>query len=223
MATKVQYGIKHLMVLTVMVAIGAAAVGPFVRGWDAKRQVFFAIYIAGCLLALAGCMYWLCRCRVRAERSAGEVILRIRKSDGPLARCIQIAAIWSLVAVMHIPPILNVQFLNDRGDFIANLVASSVWSTVMIAPVVTWLWWGLDWRSIEVCQRGFILGGNRFLSYSKLKEYRWERYGAKKLILFRRFGYWLVDVQLRIPAEMRDEVGRLLDEKGVTHKERGFW
>jgi hypothetical protein len=220
MATKVQYGIKHMMVLTVVVAIVAAAVGPFVRSWDAKRQLSFAIRIAGALLVLAGYIYWLCRYRMRAERRAGEVIFRIRTSHGPLARGILIGAIGSLVVLMLILTILEIQLWNDRRALIVDLVSSSVWLVVLIAPFVTWLWWGLDARSIEVCERGFILGGNTFLSYSKLKHYHWERYGAKKLILFR---YWGWDVRLNIPTEMRDEVGRLLDENGVTHKERGFW
>ncbi len=225
MTTKIQYGIKHMMVLTVMVAVVAAAVSPFVRSWDAKRQVIFTVYLAVVLLVHAGYTYWLCRWRVRAERDAGEVILLTRSADARSTKGIMLGLVAVNVALILTVAILAIHFRIYSGHIVSGLAIFmlallSVGPAGGNCPIAALLWWGLDWGSIEVCEQGLILGGIRFLSYSKLKHCLWMRYGTGDPTLSTR--YRDREMWFRIPAEMREEVGRMLDEKGVPHKEIGI-
>ncbi len=79
MNTSVQYGIRHLLVLTAVVAVVAAILGPMVRAWDTERQGLFAATAAITVAALAISVLSLCRSRLRAERAAGSALLRMGK------------------------------------------------------------------------------------------------------------------------------------------------
>ena len=74
MATSVQYGIRHLMVLTLVVAVAMAVLGPMIRAWDTERQFVFTIYLAASLLLLAG--YTCCLCRWRGRSYLADKSLR---------------------------------------------------------------------------------------------------------------------------------------------------
>ena len=222
MATSVQYGIRHLMALTAAVAVVMAVLGPMIRAWDTERQIAFTVYLAAPLLLLACCTYHLCTYRVRVERAAGDVLLRIRTSDHPLIKRLLVAIMAFFGVLMIGASILLSGFWIGDGTDILNVVWLSLWPAMVISPLVTRLWWGLNSGSIEVCERGLTLGAYEFLSYSKLKHYRWERYFANKLVLFRRFGDGGWEIRLRIPTDMRDEVGRLLEEHSVPRRERRY-
>ena len=77
MATSVQYGIRHLMALTLVVAVAvvAAILGPTVRAWDTERQTFFAANAAITVAALAASILISCRVRLRVERNAGFLFI----------------------------------------------------------------------------------------------------------------------------------------------------
>ena len=76
MATSVQYGIRHLMALTLVVAIVAAILGPMIRAWDTERQTFFAANAAVTIAALAVSILISCRARLSVEHAAGSVLFR---------------------------------------------------------------------------------------------------------------------------------------------------
>ena len=222
MATSVQYGIRHLMVLTLVVAVVMAVLGPTVRVWDTERRFVFMVCLAAAVLPIVGATCLLCMYRFRVERAAGDVLLRISTFDGPEMKCLLVALVAGCGALIIAGSIVFSGVWKGGGYHSFVFVWLVVCPFIAIPPLMTRLWWGLNSGSIEVCERGLTLGAYEFLSYSKLKHYRWERYFANKLVLFRRFGDGGWEIRLRIPTDMRDEVGRLLEEHSVPRRERRY-
>jgi hypothetical protein len=100
MPTSIQYGIRHLLGLTLVVAVVMAAIGPVVRAWDTERRIALAVYAAVPLLLLAAYVCVLCMYRVRVERDAGEILLQVRTSDSPETRA-ALAALLSICVTVH--------------------------------------------------------------------------------------------------------------------------
>lgn len=221
MATSVQYGIRHLMVLTLVVAVVMAVLGPTVRVWDTERRFVFMVCLAAAVLPIVGATCLLCMYRFRVERAAGDVLLRISTFDGPEMKCLLVALVAGCGALIIAGSIVFSGVWKGGGYHSFVFVWLVVCPFIAIPPLMTRLWWGLHSRSIEVCKHGFVLGAVRFLSYSELKHYRWSRYFPNRLIIIRKFRKWEREERLRIPLDMRDEVGRLLKQHGVRQFDGG--
>jgi hypothetical protein len=212
MATSVQYGIRHLMVLTLVVAMVMAVLGPMIRAWDTERQGFFAANAAITIAVLAASVFILCRVRLRIERAAGSVLFRTKAVGNRWVRVRQAIILvlclawmvlqcvhWSEAALKGVLNLLNFALL----QFYILLTT--------IAPLLTRFWWGLSLGSVEVCQRGLVVGGLQFHSFGNIKHYRWSHYTPGSLVFVTNRTTWTV----KIPTEARDDVDRLLESQVV--------
>ncbi len=216
MATKVQYGIRHLMVLTVVVAVVMSILGPIVRAWNTERQTVFTACAAVALLLMAGPTYLLCLQRLRIERTAGEVILRTKPSASLRERALLVAGIAVCVSLMIAQWVLS-SFAGtaDGGLGLSQAVvrtfANAGVYAVILPMLLTRFWWGLSFSSLEFCEGGLISGGVGFLPYSALRRYRWGRHSAESLVLVGQSATWT----LKIPPEAKEDIGRLFEQHGV--------
>lgn len=212
MATSVQYGIRHLLVLTLVVAVMMAVLGPMIRAWDTERQMFFAGHAAVTLLLLTGYTCLLCRQRLRVERTAGQIVIRAKASRSLRARVMLAAGIALCVVWMIVQGILWSESLSGNGRHFFFPAISNTWIIVGFLPtLLTRFWWGLSLTSIEVCERGFISGAVGFLPYSRLKHYRWARHSANTLVVASQF----MTRNIAVPPEFRAEVEKMLESHGV--------
>ncbi len=216
MVTKVQYGIRHLLVLTVVVAVVMSVLGPMIRAWSTERQFIFAVCAAVTLLLIAGPTYLLCLLRLRTERAAGKVILRIKPSASLRETAVLVAGIAGCIPLTITQWVVS-SFAGtaDGGRWVPQAVCSTFANAGVYAVILPMLlirfWWGLSFSSLEFCEEGLISGGVGFLPYSGLRRYRWGRHSAESLVLVGQSATWT----LKIPPEAKGEIGRLFEQHGV--------
>jgi hypothetical protein len=218
MPTSIQYSIRHLLGLTLVVAIVAAILGPMIRAWDTERQTFFAIYITVTLLAIMAGIGFACLRRLHVERVAGEAILQAGLV-GTLRTRVELASIivfWPLWIIYdwHISSFIVGDRVSD-GAWWSTAFASGFVALVM-SYAATPIFWGAGSRSLDFHEQGLIYGPFKFIRYSKLKHYRWCLISASKLILVGRFKTW----EVRTLPEVRSEIIRLLNQHGVPHADQ---
>jgi len=212
MPTSVQYGIRHLMVLTLVVALVAAALGPMIRAWDTERQSLFAAYAAITIAVLAASVLVLCRARLRVERVAGSVLFHTKAVGNRWGRVRQAIVLLLCLAWMVLQCAVNSE-ANGKG--VGNLLNFACFQfgilLSVIAPLLTRFWWGLSLGSVEFCQRGLIIGGRRFHRFGSIKHYRWSCFTPGSLVFVAN----RTTLTVEIPNESRDDVDRLLESQGV--------
>ncbi len=213
MPSSTQFTIRHLLAAMVVVAVVAAAIGPFIRSLGSNSQLYFAgnaVIIA--LMTVAFGAYHLVM-RRRAERLAGEVILRAVTQGSRYARVLYLVLLVGfLIAVFYngIYEARHAEHSLPKRDL--SQWFSFAWMAWITAWLVTNCWWGVGAGLVELAEKGVIDRSIRFQPYCHFRTFGWNHYFPDTLVLSSlRYQTILVIV----PDRDRARIEQFLKQQGL--------
>ena len=207
--TLLQFSLRSLLVITSAVAVLCAIFAPLVHGLRPAQQLKLAVFLAGTTLVAAVFLVALCYGRWKIEQRSGKLLLRARirrrkwqHVGGALFAVLALSCWFAML----------VDVVSSKGTTAWRLLLTGqpiifIYSIVSYF-VVTW-WWGLDSRAIEAREKGLILGGRRFLPWSKIKSHRWGGASPYRLTL----QLHQVVVNLQVGPRDKEPLDSLLNER----------
>jgi hypothetical protein len=213
MATSVQFSIRSLLIAMVVTAVGSAALTPIIRSWDTPARLHFVLYALVVTGLATGFLVYRCVARRRAERLAGEVILRASTQGNQFGRVQQVALLLLFL--------FGLFFLGASEAQAATVpkprAAMFRWfNLAYLGWITSWLttncWWGTGPGIAELAENGLIERATHVTPYARFRTFRWNRYFRNTLVLSSR-DYQLT--QIVVPRWERERVERFLDEKGL--------
>ena len=177
--TDVRFGMRGLLLTMAIVAIGAAALGPYFRGLAAEARGPVAVMWGACgaiVLLLVG---YHARTRIRLERQAGRTILALtpRGIFGLPARpwlIIISGLLWIGIGLYYLALAAD-GFRGAAGvrEPVILSVMPCLLSAALVSMGITTIWWN---RAVQLREHG-VLRGLRLLLWTHSTSHRW-RVGA---------------------------------------------
>lgn len=213
MATSVQFSIRSLLIAMVLTAVGLAAGLPVIRSWDSPARLHFLWHALAVVVWVALCVILRCMARRRAERLAGEVILRAATQGNHFARAQQVALLLLFIVGLLFMGVADAR----TAKFPRPPYAMAHWFNIaylgwMTSWLITNCWWGIGPGIAELAEHGLIERGTHVTSYNHFRTIRWNHYFPNTLVLS-SCHYQLT--QIVIPRWEREHVERFLHERGL--------
>jgi len=213
MGTSVQFSIRSLLIAVVLTAFGLAAGLPIIRSWDSPTRLHFLLHALAVTVWVVLFAVHRCVARRKAERLAGEVILRAEMQGTRFARVQQIALLLLFIASLMFMGAADAQ----AAKFPRPRYAMAHWlNMAYLGWITSWLitncWWGTGLGIAELAEKGLIERGTHVTPYSHFRTVRWNRYLRNTLVLSDR-QYQLT--QIVIPRWEREHIERFLDDQGL--------
>ena len=217
--TDVRFTMRALVIVTIVVAVVAAVLGPFFRIVAPEDRTQVAVHWGICLTLAAGWLVYYARTRYLLERRAGRMLAGLPKysrqfsSDNRWANRLGGAA-------MIVLGLFNIAVLaNDAGN--ASGIFGAVWSylvpkligSCLVAYGITLVWWH---GTVQLRERG-ALYGLRILRWYCVTNCHWVTYAESRLRL-EGIDQRHADIQLEmvVPSADREAIKAVLDERLAT-------
>jgi hypothetical protein len=215
--TDVRFSMRALLIVTAVVAVLAAVMGPFVRQLPPDAQVRLLGVWGGWLLAVIILTGFQARQRYRAERLAGRTLLRMKLREEQTVSYERLqgsrSVFWTIVGVLVMLFFASQAAISLAGGvvptvmIIGTLGTLSIWSTIR---AVMLLWWR---NTIRFCEAG-LQWDRHLMLWEYVLERRWDESDAKVLIV-QGIDQRNLDsiLKIAVPADERAAVESLLESK----------
>ncbi len=215
MSSSSQFSIRALMIVTVMVAVVSALVGPWIREMPPEVQFRLGGFFV-CLAAVVACFVALrLGQRYRAEQLAGPRLWQTDAGEKAERWALLVPTLmWGTVAFMGIG-ILAAEpgvILCFRGLVFGIAI---VGSALQATRFFFYWWWQTTPYVTEICQNGLIQRGVRFRPWTALTSYRPSPKSPAVLIVTEQIRRSKRPRNVYVARQDRARLGRTLSEKGV--------
>ncbi len=215
MATSLQFSLRSMLVVMLMVAIISAVIAPAIRAWDTQRQLLFGAHAAVTLLLLGAGTVGLCAERRKVERKAGAILFRTVAKGSKRVRLQQ--GFWLAVSVA-----VMIAYWFVFSAAAAGRARSQQWSDLLYYTILlaTWaprtltnFWWRVGAGVVEVAENGLILQGVMLKPWNKMESYRWASHVRNRLLIHEHQGTWPFTRHIDVGPEDRAAMEQVLRQK----------
>lgn len=214
----VRFSAFNMMAFVTMMAILLAFVVPYVQGQALEVQpvLCWTIGFAAVIALLAFVV--ICALRWRVEKIGGPLVMRAATIGWVKWMFVVLLAplmIWSVVLLIKSVVVMAAasEMLGDDGVDIMMTLSIAV-PICILAYVGTLIWWNVSPSSLEIRERGLVLGSLGFVPFSSKPKLEWKP-GAKT-------GFRVLTVHCPNPrvsiikASEKDAIDAALREREVT-------
>jgi hypothetical protein len=207
----VRFGMRAVLVLMALTAVGATVLGAFLRQFPSQVQPRLWIYWSVFLALVGGVLLISARRRYLAERKAGRVLLRLAPHSYALPHAPRFVRLSMGIMMLTWAPIMWVigTFeLGQPGAIPWRQIADfpTAYSLAIFGAGLGFFWWA---QSIRVSENS-VVDRSEFLSWELCREWRWDIcYPHVAVLEFEKHQ----SVLAVVPTELRIEIAKLLQEK----------
>lgn len=216
MASSTQFSIRSLMIVTVVVAIVSAILGPRIRRMEPEHQLLLAIFFGQVAIVVGLFVTIRFLQRSRVERTAGPLLWRTDSGEKDTRWAILVPAVGLATAAAN-GMMLVVSSGESVYSFGGLILGFCILGASLLAAEFSLGWW---WQTgpliTEVYQNGLVLQGVVFRPWSVLKSYQSTRDGLSVLIVTESTRWGTRSRSVHVAAEDRSEFERALVENGVS-------
>lgn len=214
---KPQFNTRGLFFLTVIVAVAAAMLAPFLRGWSSTQRLWFVGIFLFEFLLLTALLIVTVYQRRSIVRQLGERTYRTSfRDDHRKGSWRELKAL--LPIVLQIAFVLGLATWVIQTERYRNLMIVCVYvfqSFIAVSRSFAMLW-GIDDRDIEIGSNGFIWGGFGWTPWNVVQEIRpTEKYVDRIAMVFQKPGASLNSTStIRVAEGTREQIlGRMKEQR----------
>ena len=214
--TDVRFNLRALVIVTVVVALVAAVLGPYFRSFSPDDRPRVAVRWGICLASVAGWLAYYARTRYLLERRAGPVLGSLHKysrqfsGDNRWAIRLGSGAMFAM-GLFYIAVLANHSSIpRNTSQFVFLYLFPALIGGYSIAYGITLIWWH---RTVQFREHG-ALYGIRLLHWDSVTDCHWETPTGSRMKL-EGIDQRRRDLQLEmvVPIADREAVRAILDER----------